>query len=90
MSLGGTRSLDAHSLDHCARLETERRRRAVGGGGGRQAPMLTPRLDWRFREEPWEAGQGPQQRSPAQSLRSSDSKGTVRTKTSPPATARPT
>ena len=37
MSLGGTRSLDAHSLDHCARLETERRRRAVGGGGGRQA-----------------------------------------------------
>lgn len=37
MSLGGTRSLDAHCLDHCAHLETERRRRAMGGRGGRQA-----------------------------------------------------
>lgn len=58
----GRQSLGAHSLDHCAHLETERRRQAAGGGGGRQAARAQ-----RFQEEPWEAGRGPEHRCPAQS-----------------------
>ena len=42
VSLGGTRSLDTHSLDHCAHLETERRRKAAGGRGGHQAARAHP------------------------------------------------
>ena len=45
VSLGSTRSLDAHSLDHCAHLETERRGKAAGGGGGHQAGRAHPHLD---------------------------------------------
>lgn len=92
VSLGGTRSLDTRSLDHCAHLgdgvEEEGGRRRRGSPGRPCSPLIWTQ---RFQEKPWEAGRRPEHRCPAQSPRSpSDSTVTVRSEASPPAPARPT